>query len=898
MALVLACLSVLLALFSLAGSVFGQSSTEDFVSIDCGVSSGYSYMDTTTKITYVSDDGFIDAGVNSKVANNYINTVFYQDQTLRSFPTGNRNCYTLNVTKGNKYFLRATFMYGNYDGLKSAQRNNPLSFDVHLGVNKWDVVKIYDSSVEYMSESVTVAESNTLSVCLINIGEGTPFISALEMRPFDSTVYPESTTGTTISFLYRFNYGAATNQIIRYPDDLLDRIWIPYPNSSSDWKDLSVMANSTITGFDNRYQTPNIIYQTAVTPISSRNLTVLHWVPDNTSIPYYQNFYMCELRQPSTNDSTQFTVYVNGDVWFPNKRLTYLNLDYLYTVRAGAVNEVSFVFAALANSTLPPIVNGAEVFWLFNHTIPVTDEGDVNAINGIKVQYGLKKNWMGDPCNPSPYLWDGLKCSYSTTGEPKIISVNLSSSGLTGAISDSFNQFQAIKTLDLSCNNLSGAIPDFLGSISTLQTLDLRGNNFIGSIPGTLQKKNNSGLLSVKTGPCTPSSSHSSSKATIIAIAIAIPASLVVIVVLVVLFLKRRRKQQDPLQASQPLNQIGSNSPIPRTFDDPIVNNAEIRPYTYKQIENITNNFSQVIGEGGFGKVYRGLLENSKEVAVKLSSQAALQHVVKQFLAEANNLTQVHHRNLVSLAGYCRDGNYVALIYEFMSNGSLHDHLRGKPGIARPMSWAERVRIALEAAQGLHYLHTGRNMVHRDVKSSNILLGKKMEAKVADFGLSKISSESGFMQTKTLCGTPGYFDPEANLTQILNEKSDVYSFGVVLLEIITGEPPIIIRGRENVHIIEHVKQKLQKGNIYEVADPRLFGEYDENSIWKIVDLAMHCTSRPASQRPTMADVVKQLQDSLETENKLRNNAFRVENMNTSQASAMDASFSSYGPLPR
>ncbi|KAJ3695096.1 hypothetical protein LUZ60_000473 [Juncus effusus] len=802
MALALPCLSVLLALFFRACSVFGQSSTESFISIDCGVSSGYSYIDTTTKITYVSDDQFIDAGINSKIANNYINSVSTQDQTVRSFPTGLR--------------------------------------------------------------------------------KGTPFISALELRPLNSMLYPESITGTSISFLYRFDYGATSNQIIRYPDDLLDRVWVPYPNSSSDWKDLSVPANSTFKRLNDKYQAPNIIYQTAVTPISSPNLTVLEWTPENTSIAYHYNFYICELRQPSTSDSTQFAVYLNGYVWFSNDRLTYLDLDSLYTIRSSPLDYVLFVFAAFANSTMPPIVNGVEIFWLFNHTVPITDSGDVNAINDIKVQYGLTKNWMGDPCNPSQYVWDGLKCSYPTIGQPTIISVNLSSSGLTGVISDSFNQFQAIKTLDLSCNNLGGAIPDFLGSISTLQTLDLRGNNFIGSIPGTLQKKNNSGLLALLTGPCVLSSSNSSNKTTIIVIAIAIPVSLSLY----------------PVLTSQPPIPIGPSPPIPSAFNEPIVNNAEIRSYTYKQIEKITNNFSQVIGEGGFGKVYRGFLENSKEVAVKLSSQAEMQHVVKQFLAEANNLTVVHHKNLVSLVGYCRDGNYVALIYEFMPNGSLHDHLKGKPGIARPLSWGERVRIALEAAQGLHYLHTGCNMVHRDVKSGNILLGKKLEAKVADFGLSKISSESGFTQTKTLCGTPGYIDPEANMTQILNAKSDVYSFGVVLLEIITGEPPIIMRGRENMHIIEHVKQKLHAGNIYVVADPRLKEEYNENSIWKVVDLAMHCTARPASQRPTMADVVKQLQDSLEIENKLRNKAFRIESTNTSETSAMDESFSSYGPLPR
>ncbi|GJN14993.1 hypothetical protein PR202_gb01877 [Eleusine coracana subsp. coracana] len=189
----------------------------------------------------------------------------------------------------------------------------------------------------------------------------------------------------------------------------------------------------------------------------------------------------------------------------------------------------------------------------------------------------------------------------------------------------------------------------------------------------------------------------------------------------------------------------------------------ENRRFTYKELEVITNNFKQVLGRGGFGYVYDGFLENGTQVAVKLRSDSSNQGV-KEFLAEAQILTRIHHKNLVSMIGYCKDGDYMALVYEYMSEGTLQESIEGSGQSGRFLNWRQRLKIALESAQGLEYLHMGSNppLIHRDVKTSNILLNSKLEAKIADFGLSKAFNRDNdtHISTNVIVGTPGYVDPE------------------------------------------------------------------------------------------------------------------------------------------
>ncbi|XP_078150028.1 putative LRR receptor-like serine/threonine-protein kinase At1g51880 [Carex rostrata] len=235
---------------------------------------------------------------------------------------------------------------------------------------------------------------------------------------------------------------------------------------------------------------------------------------------------------------------------------------------------------------------------------------------------------------------------------------------------------------------------------------------------------------------------------------------------------------------------------------------------------------------------------------------------VKEFLAEAKHLARVHHKNLVTLIGYCIDENCMALVYEYMQEGNLHEKLKDIYG--KPLTWKQRLKIAYQSALGLEYLHKACNppLIHRDVKASNILLNGNFEAKIADFGLSRAFESDGISSVSTkVIGTPGYLDPEYYSSNQLSGKSDVYSFGVVLLEIVTGQSPINA-GLEGVNLVQWVRQKLSGGNIQSIVDPRMQEEYDINSIWKVTDLACRCTEATSSKRPKMDAVVSELKESM------------------------------------
>ncbi|PIA46146.1 hypothetical protein AQUCO_01600425v1 [Aquilegia coerulea] len=287
-----------------------------------------------------------------------------------------------------------------------------------------------------------------------------------------------------------------------------------------------------------------------------------------------------------------------------------------------------------------------------------------------------------------------------------------------------------------------------------------------------------------------------------------------------------------------------------------------VKSFTFGQMELATNNFSNStqIGQGGYGKVYKGILADGTIVAVKRALEGSLQGE-KEFLTEIELLSRVHHRNLVALIGYCDEEGEQMLVYEFMPYGTLRDHLSVRSKEAP--GFAMRLRIALGSAKGILYLHTEANppIFHRDIKASNILLDSKFTAKVADFGLSRLApvpdiegTVPGHIST-VVKGTPGYLDPEYFLTHKLTDKSDVYSLGVVFLELLTGMQPI----SHGKNIVREVNFAYQSGMIFSVIDGRM-GSYPSECVEKFVTLALNCCQDDTDVRPSMADVVRELEN--------------------------------------
>ncbi|XP_050365533.1 probable serine/threonine-protein kinase PBL25 [Argentina anserina] len=294
-------------------------------------------------------------------------------------------------------------------------------------------------------------------------------------------------------------------------------------------------------------------------------------------------------------------------------------------------------------------------------------------------------------------------------------------------------------------------------------------------------------------------------------------------------------------------------------------NNIAAQTFTFRELATATKNFRQecLIGEGGFGRVYKGRLEATEQVvAVKQLDRNGLQGN-REFLVEVLMLSLLHHDNLVNLIGYCADGDQRLLVYEFMPLGSLEDHLLDVPPGQKPLDWFKRMKIALGAAKGLEYLHDKANppVIYRDLKSSNILLDADFNAKLSDFGLAKLGPVGDKTHVSSrVMGTYGYCAPEYQRTGQLTVKSDVYSFGVVLLELITGRRAIdTTRPTREQNLVSWAEPVFKDPHKYpQLADPLLQGDYPVRALNQAVAVAAMCLHEEAPARPLMSDVVSAL----------------------------------------
>ncbi|XWS62918.1 hypothetical protein CRYUN_Cryun06bG0051700 [Craigia yunnanensis] len=335
-------------------------------------------------------------------------------------------------------------------------------------------------------------------------------------------------------------------------------------------------------------------------------------------------------------------------------------------------------------------------------------------------------------------------------------------------------------------------------------------------------------------------------------------AAVMMLIILVVLIRRKSRELEDPENMDKNSSKLFASPRPMRKFQEGT--SSMFQKYSYKETKKATDNFSTVIGRGGFGTVYKALFNEGSVVAVKRMNKV-LGQGEDEFCREIELLARLHHRHLVALRGFCIEKRERFLMYEYMSNGSLKDHLHS-PG-KTPLSWETRIQIAIDVANALEYLHfyCDPPLCHRDIKSSNILLDENFVAKIADFGLAHASKDGSicFEPVNTdIRGTPGYMDPEYVVTQELTDKSDVYSYGVLLLEIVTARRAI----QDGKNLVESSQIPMaSESRLIELVDPQIKDSFDLDQLQTVVTIVRWCTQREGRARPSIKQVLRLLYES-------------------------------------
>ncbi|XP_062083717.1 probable LRR receptor-like serine/threonine-protein kinase At5g63710 isoform X2 [Humulus lupulus] len=417
-------------------------------------------------------------------------------------------------------------------------------------------------------------------------------------------------------------------------------------------------------------------------------------------------------------------------------------------------------------------------------------------------------------------------------------------------------------TLNLANNGFSGSIPVTWAQLSSLEHLDLSSNDLIGSIPTQLYSIptfNFTGThLSCGSSleqPCV-SSDHpqvSTNKGQIGAILTSASCASFVLFSIGAFFAYRYHLRQSKLKEDVFVDVAGE--------DDCKISLGQLRRFSLREIQLATDNFSEsnMIGQGGFGKVYRGLLLDNTKVAVKRLADCYSPGGEAAFLREVELISVACHRNLLHLIGFCTTSTERILVYPFMQNLSVAYRLRDlKPG-EKGLDWPTRKRIAFSTANGLEYLHEHCNpkIIHRDLKAANILLDDDFEAVLGDFGLAKLVDIRMTHATTQVRGTMGHIAPEYLSTGKSSEKTDVFGYGITLLELVTGQRAIDfsrLEEEEDVLLLDHIKKLQRENRLHDIVDGNL-KSYDLKEVETIIQVALLCTQTSPEERPTMAKVV-------------------------------------------
>lgn len=549
-------------------------------------------------------------------------------------------------------------------------------------------------------------------------------------------------------------------------------------------------------------------------------------------------------------------------------------------------------------------------------------EGD--ALHNLRINLqdpnNVLQSW--DPTLVNPCTWFHVTCN----NDNSVIRVDLGNAALSGQLVPQVGQLKNLQYLELYGNNISGPIPSDLGNLTNLVSLDLYLNSFSGPIPNTLGKltklrflrlnnnslsgsiplslinitalqvldlsnnrlsgpvpdngsfslftpisfANNLDLCGPVTGkpcpgsppfappppfvpPSTDSYPGEGNPTGAIAGGVAAGAALL-FAAPAIWFAYWRRRRPPELFFDVPAE------------EDPEVHLGQLKRFSLRELLVATDSFSNknILGRGGFGKVYKGRLADGTLVAVKRLKEERTPGGELQFQTEVEMISMAVHRNLLRLRGFCMTPTERLLVYPYMANGSVASCLRERPTSEAPLDWSSRKRIALGSARGLSYLHDhcDPKIIHRDVKAANILLDEEFEAVVGDFGLAKLMDYKDTHVTTAVRGTIGHIAPEYLSTGKSSEKTDVFGYGIMLLELITGQRAFDLARLANdddVMLLDWVKALLKEKKLEMLVDPDLQNNYVDSEVEELIQVALLCTQSSPMERPKMSEVVRMLE---------------------------------------
>ncbi|KAL9340502.1 hypothetical protein Peur_066721 [Populus x canadensis] len=549
-------------------------------------------------------------------------------------------------------------------------------------------------------------------------------------------------------------------------------------------------------------------------------------------------------------------------------------------------------------------------------------EGD--ALHNLRINLqdpnNVLQSW--DPTLVNPCTWFHVTCN----NDNSVIRVDLGNAALSGQLVPQVGQLKNLQYLELYGNNISGPIPSDLGNLTNLVSLDLYLNSFSGPIPNTLGKltklrflrlnnnslsgsiplslinitalqvldlsnnrlsgpvpdngsfslftpisfANNLDLCGPVTGkpcpgsppfappppfvpPSTDSYPGEGNPTGAIAGGVAAGAALL-FAAPAIWFAYWRRRRPPELFFDVPAE------------EDPEVHLGQLKRFSLRELLVATDSFSNknILGRGGFGKVYKGRLADGTLVAVKRLKEERTPGGELQFQTEVEMISMAVHRNLLRLRGFCMTPTERLLVYPYMANGSVASCLRERPASEAPLDWLSRKRIALGSARGLSYLHDhcDPKIIHRDVKAANILLDEEFEAVVGDFGLAKLMDYKDTHVTTAVRGTIGHIAPEYLSTGKSSEKTDVFGYGIMLLELITGQRAFDLARLANdddVMLLDWVKALLKEKKLEMLVDPDLQNNYVDSEVEQLIQVALLCTQSSPMERPKMSEVVRMLE---------------------------------------